>query len=277
MMDIHDGASVRNLERIQEDGKGERSGRGATLALVVTSGACILFATMAFGARRSSAPAQKKADPLAELAAKTQTSPTILPGEVTFPSILSDKPNPATAMAAANVVASAAAGTGGLPGTMGTMVVPPPPPPGDRLPVVPLPARHALGGNATYVSPPSGVPGAATVAAPKPKDKLTALAEGAADPVGSGASLVGAGSEGGWQVQVSSFKTQGEGDAFANQLRARGHKAHVQRAEIPSRGTWYRVKIGPFSTQGEAAKYRSSFESKEKIPGFVVKSGVDPH
>lgn len=264
-MEIHDGASVRNLERIQEDGKGDRAGKGATLALVVTSGACILFATMAFGARRTATPAQKKVDPLAELATRAQTSPTILPGEVTFPTILSDKPNPATAMAAATVAA---------PITVGSMVVPAPPPPGDKLPVVPLPARHALG-SSTYVVPPSGTVGATATA--KPKDKLSVLAEGAADPVGNGASLVGAGSEGGWQVQVSSFKTQGEADAFANQLRARGHKAHVQRAEIPKRGTWYRVKIGPFGTQGEAIKYRTSFEAKEKMPGFVVKSGVDPH
>ena len=67
MIDIHDSASVRNLERIQEDGPRDGGGRGATLALVVVSGACILFATMAFGARRTSTPAQKKVDPLAEL------------------------------------------------------------------------------------------------------------------------------------------------------------------------------------------------------------------
>lgn len=263
-MDIHDGASVRNLERIQEDGRGDRAGKGATLALIVTSGACILFATMAFGARKTATPTQKKVDPLAELATKVQTSPTILPGEVTFPGILSDKPNPATAMAAA-----------AAPVPAGSMVVPPPPPPGDKLPVVPLPARHALGGS-SYLAPPSGTVATAPTVA-KPKDKLTLLAEGATDPVGGGASLTSAGTEGGWQVQVSSFKTQGEADAFANQLRARGHKAHVQRAEIPTRGTWYRVKIGPFATQGEATKYRTSFEAKEKIPGFVVKSGVDPH
>jgi DedD protein len=257
MIEIHDAASVRNLERIQEDGHRDRGGRGATLALVVTSGACILFATLAFGARRTSTPPQKKSDPLAELAAKATTSPTILPGEVTFPGILSDKANPATALAAATA-------------PMGAQTVPPPPPATDKLPVVPLPARHALGGS-TYVSPTT------TSTANKPKDKLSVLAEDAANPYGAGGSLVSAGSEGGWQLQVSSFRTQAEADAFATQLRARGHKAHIQRAEIPTRGIWFRVKIGPFSTQHEAAKYRSVFEAKEKMPGFVVKSGVDPH
>lgn len=257
MIDIHDAASVRNLERIQEDGPREGGGRGATLALVVMGGACLLFATMAFGARRSSTPTQKKIDPLAELANKNTTSPTILPGEVTFPGILSDKANPATALAAANAPLGAS-----------SMVVPAPPPATDKLPVVPLPARHALTTNA-FLTP--------MASSDKPKDKLSSLAAGATDPTVSGGALVASGAEGGWQVQVSSFRTQAEGDAFATQLRARGHKAHVQRAEIPGRGTWFRVKIGPFATQHEAIKYRSTFEAKEKIPGFVVKSGVDPH
>lgn len=249
-MDIHDGATVRNLEHIQEDRPGE-GGRAVTLGILVLGGACVLFAAFVLGGRRSSAPAGKKADPLAELAAKSPASPTVLPGEVTFPNILSDKPHPATALAAAGA---------------GTATVLPPPP-GDKLPVVPLPARHALTPSA-FLAPPSAS------ASAKPKDKLTSYAEGAADPtVVAGAPLASSGAEGGWQVQVSSFKTQAEADAFATQLRARGHKAHVQKAEIPKRGTWYRVKIGPFSTQVEAIKYRQSFEAKEKMPGFVVKSG----
>ena len=128
----------------------------------------------------------------------------------------------------------------------------------------PLPARHAQ-----ITTVPSAVA--------KADDKLGSLAGDALDPVAAGSKLASAGSEGAWQVQVSSYKTDAEADAFAQQLRARGHKAHVQRAEIPGRGTWYRVKIGPVATQGEAIRYRTAFEAKEKVPGFVVKSGVDPH
>jgi cell division septation protein DedD len=257
MIDISDGASVRNLEKIQEDSP-QGSGKSATFALVVLSGACLLFATMAFGGRKTSTPASKKIDPLAELATKASTSPTILPGEVTFPGILSDKANPATAMAAA---------TAGAAGS-----VPAPPPAGDKLPVVPLAPRHTMTATQLLGAPaaPSIAPaGASTVAKPY-KDKLSALAEG--DPAATGGSLAPSGAEGGWQVQVSSFKTSAEADVFANKLRARGHKAHVQKAEIPNRGTWYRVKIGPFSTQNEAIRYRTSFEAKEKMPGFVLKS-----
>lgn len=265
MMDIHDSASVRNLERIQEthpgDGSGSgKSGRGATFALVVLSGACIVFAALAFGARRSgSGTPQKKADPLADLTSKQATAPTILPGEVTFPGILSDRPNPATALAAATVGSPSAQ----LPSPTTLL---PPPPATDKLLVVPLPAKHTVNGVGTQMS--------------KSPDKLSVLADDALDPVsnaGTKGKMAPPGAEGGWQVQVSSFRTEAEADAFMQQLRARGHKAHVQRAEIPSRGTWYRVKIGPFATQFEATRYRSAFEAKEKMPGFVVKSGVDPH
>jgi cell division septation protein DedD len=82
------------------------------------------------------------------------------------------------------------------------------------------------------------------------------------------------GAEGGWQVQVASYPTDSEATAFADQLRARGHQAHVERAEIPKRGTWYRVRIGPFSQVG-AIHYKQQFESREKLPAFVMKSGVD--
>jgi DedD protein len=252
MIDIHDGASVRNLERIQEDGPSARKGalgKGGTAALMVTALACVLFAGLALGARRTTSAPTKKVDPLSELAGKPGSS-TVMPGEVTFPGILSDRTHPATALAAAGA------------GSVGQLPALQPPPALDKLPVVPLPARHAL--TQPFVIA-------------KPKDKLSALADPATDPAGAGGPMAVSGTEGGWQVQVSSFRTTAEADAFVKQLRARGHKAHVQQANIPSRGTWYRVKVGPFANQLEATRYRTAFEAKEKIPGFVVKSGVDPH
>ena len=65
---------------------------------------------------------------------------------------------------------------------------------------------------------------------------------------------VGAGHDGGYQLQVSSFRTQAEASQFADQLRARGHKAYVVEAHVPGRGTWFRVRVGPFTTQHAAAQ-----------------------
>ena len=58
--------------------------------------------------------------------------------------------------------------------------------------------------------------------------------------------------------------------AFADQLRARGHKAYVVEAYVPTRGTWFRVRIGPFQTQHAAAQYRTGFEAREHVVPFVV-------
>ena len=57
--------SVRNLEQIQES-DGERTPRGVTILPVALGGACIVFAGLAIGGRRS-APSAQKVDPLGEL------------------------------------------------------------------------------------------------------------------------------------------------------------------------------------------------------------------
>jgi len=88
---------------------------------------------------------------------------------------------------------------------------------------------------------------------------------------------VPAGHDGNYQLQVSSFKTHEEADKFAQELRVRGHKAYVIQANVPSRGTWYRVRVGPFPTQAAASAYRSSFEAKEHVVPFVVPPSSQQH
>ncbi len=130
-----------------------------------------------------------------------------------------------------------------------------PPPPTDRLPVVPLPAQQVL---------------EASPVVTRPRDSLTRAANDAAQISVSADPAAPAGHEGGFQLQVSSFRTQAEGDSFASQLRARGHKAYVVAANVPGRGTWYRVRIGPFASQHAAATYRSGFEGREHVVPFIV-------
>ena len=106
----------------------------------------------------------------------------------------------------------------------------------------------------------------------RPRDVLMKAATEAAQVESLSASGDGApaGHEGGYQLQVSSFPTQPEARAFADQLRARGHKAYVVEAHVPGRGTWFRVRIGPFTTQHAASQYRSGFEAREHVVPFIV-------
>lgn len=285
--------SVRNLEQIQENDGESRVPRGVTILLVALGAGCIVFAGLALGGKRS-APVAARVDPLGELVTNqgkpgaltnTTTKPTDLSArDVTFPGILSDETSPTTALAAvkgnspspspspamtskttvtaANIVPSApvppippaenAPPAGAIAFGAGAQQ---PPPPTDRLPVVPLPAQNVL---------------EASPVVTRPRDSLTQAASDAAQISTAAQPSAPAGREGGYQLQVSSFRTQTEADQFAAQLRARGHKAYVLEAHVPGRGTWYRVRVGPFPSQHAAASYRTQFEGREHVVPFIV-------
>jgi DedD protein len=247
--------NVRNLEQIQESDTESKMPRGVTIAFVALGGACIVFATLAFNGRRPASVAH--VDPLGELVAQrglagpagSSSKPTDLHmSEVTFPGILSDGEHPTTALAAVKSASGPSASAVLVP-------VNAPPPAADRLPVVPLPAQNVL---------------EASPVVTRPRDTLTRAASDSAQLANANATSASAGHDGGYQLQVSSFRSQAEANQFSDQLRARGHMSHVLEAHVTGRGTWYRVRVGPFQTQQAAAAYRSSFEAKEHVVPFVV-------
>jgi len=257
--------SIRNIDQLQEDDDPRRMPRGVTMALVVLGGGCVVFAGLALGGRTSQTPAGKS-DPLGELVSQrshilpTSTSSArpatdLSPKDVTFPQMLSDDNRPSTALAAVR--------PNGTAGAMTPTIAAQPPPATDRLPVVPLPAQTVL---------------EATSVVTRPRDALTRVASEAAqlETPPTTADTAPAGREGGYQLQVSSFRTQGEAQGFADQLRARSHKAYVVEAHVPGRGTWFRVRIGPFQSQHAASQYRTGFEAREHVVPFIVAPETTP-
>ncbi len=247
-----DHGSIRNLEQIQERDPAARGSRVGTFVMASLAGACIVFAVLAL-LRRPQPSTPTAADPLSQLAAKNarpaasvKTAP--LSGhDVTFPELLSDDPHPTTALATLGPAAldsSQAMLPPGLPNA--------PPAASDRLPVVPLPAQNYLS-----LSP----------VVTQPRDSLTAMAQQAS--VANGPE-VSEGQSGGYQLQVSSFRLQEEAQGFATALRKRGHRAHFESALVPGKGTWYRVRVGPFKTKIEALHYRHEFEQREHMVPFLV-------
>lgn len=245
---------VKNLEQIQETDAAGGPGKGTTLAFVALGGACVLFAALAISGRGTK-PDAKKTDPLGELVVqknkgdKAGPKPTELSTkDVTFPGILSDDSAPPTALAAVKGNKDVAASS--------AHVADAPPPAGDRLPVVPLPAANLLEATPIVTRPRDALTRVATENA-----QIRAVPDGPSAPQGK---------EGGYQLQVSSFRTREEADGFASQLRARSHKAYVTEAHVAGRGTWYRVRIGPFASQHAAAQYRAGFEGREHVVPFIV-------
>ncbi len=81
----------------------------------------------------------------------------------------------------------------------------------------------------------------------------------------------GSGMDGAYTLQVVSYQSRTEANLFAEELQARGHASFVMRADIEGRGTFYRVRIGPFDSKREAEQYRNEFEGREQMNTFVVK------
>jgi len=78
------------------------------------------------------------------------------------------------------------------------------------------------------------------------------------------------GRDGAFVLQVVSFDDRGEADRFADALRARQHRAFVAQADVPGRGRYYRVRVGPFTTKREAESYQQSFETAEHMHTILV-------
>lgn len=78
------------------------------------------------------------------------------------------------------------------------------------------------------------------------------------------------GHEGSFTLQVVSYDDRKEAETFASSLRARGHRAFVVQADVPDRGRFYRVRVGPFAGRKEARNYQDQFERDEQMRTIVV-------
>jgi len=258
--DSSDAVSVRNLEQIEEQEPHRGANKLGAMVMASFGGACIVFASLML-VRSPNSDAPKGADPLGALVASTpssakkkaQAKPALDLEDVTFPEMLTDQQQKTTALAAVRDErpASSAAAEDQLPRGPGRE----PPPATDHLSVVPLPAQDVLGQDV-----------------PRPVASVDTL-QGVAQKLSrepEGKALAEVGQPGGYQLQVSSFKSREEGEVFALALRRRGHKAHVEEANVPGRGTWYRVRVGSFKFQRSAQIYREEFEAKERMVTFIV-------
>ena len=246
--------NVRNLDDIQEEDRGSKTSRFAALLLASLAGASIVTAAVVMS-RRGGAVQHQTNDPLAELVlAQKNVTPAadkLETREVSFPGILSDDAKPTTALAA---VRDEHGRLLAPPDASATPAAVAPPPDVDRLPVVPLPVGQML---------------SATPVTTDPKDGLVALAADKSK-LPAGGEVAPAGMDGGFQLQVASFKEQAEADKLVDDLRRRGHRAYRLAADVPERGIWQRVRIGPFRSKFEAAKYKADLEKTERINPFIV-------
>ncbi len=71
-------------------------------------------------------------------------------------------------------------------------------------------------------------------------------------------------------VQVGSYTDQAQADEHAGRLRSAKVDARVVRADVPGRGTRYRVQVGGFATREEATNYGNLLRSRGLTTDFAV-------
>ncbi len=246
---------LRNLDQIQEQDSG--SSRGLGPWLLGAGGVAAIVLAMVMSMPEKHVAAESTEDPLAELLAKArevEAAPAdqLSPDNASFAQILTDKERPSTALVAVK-------------GANGRLIEPPekeaaerqlpaPPPPADTLPVVPLPVGKLLDSTKLTAQPQDGLAGLAAEYAQLPPGSQRA------EP----------GSPGDYQIQVAAFPDKKEADAYVEELRLRGHRAHAVAVVLPNRGLWYRVRIGPFKEKGKALAYKVEFERKESMAALLI-------
>ena len=74
-----------------------------------------------------------------------------------------------------------------------------------------------------------------------------------------------------YTIQVSSFQTADEANAYAGSLKRKGYAPYVVSTQIAGKGTWHRVRLGAFTTSEAANAAKAQLVSAD-IPGWVVKA-----
>lgn len=79
------------------------------------------------------------------------------------------------------------------------------------------------------------------------------------------------GNDGGkFTVQVGSYNERAQADERVAGLQSSGFEARVVAAELPNRGTWYRVQIGRFASRDEATRYGAQLRARGVADNMIV-------
>jgi len=75
-----------------------------------------------------------------------------------------------------------------------------------------------------------------------------------------------------WTIQVAAYADEAQANARRAALQSRGMSARVVRAELPGKGTWYRVQVGDFPTREAGMVYGRELRAKGVVSDFLVSS-----
>jgi cell division protein FtsN len=74
-----------------------------------------------------------------------------------------------------------------------------------------------------------------------------------------------------YTLQLSSFQDKGEAEAFLSSVKAQGFTAQIKQAEVEGKGTFYRVRMGTYTSLDAAIDARAEFEKSAKKSASIMK------
>lgn len=79
-----------------------------------------------------------------------------------------------------------------------------------------------------------------------------------------------AGAEGIFAVQVAASKDKKAAEALTDRLVQNGYPGYMIKEDIPGKGIWYRVRVGPFDEKDAAREMIRDIQKKASLPGILV-------
>lgn len=73
-------------------------------------------------------------------------------------------------------------------------------------------------------------------------------------------------------IQIKAFRNETEASTFAKSLQDKGHPVVVTTIEVPGKGQFWRVRMGPFDTLDEARSAQRKFEAAEGHTTMILAS-----
>ncbi|MBK8482723.1 MAG: SPOR domain-containing protein [Proteobacteria bacterium] len=107
---------------------------------------------------------------------------------------------------------------------------------------------------------------------PRPQAAVAVAAIPAAIPAATPTAIPAAPPRGGYTLQVSAFQSEVEAKQFLRQLERRGLHPQLVRAEVPDRGTWYRVRLGQYKSWEQAVAAKEQFERSNGVIAYVTRN-----
>jgi cell division protein FtsN len=84
-------------------------------------------------------------------------------------------------------------------------------------------------------------------------------------------SLPNPAAQGGYVVQVASFKQLPDATGLRDRLEKKGYTAFTQEADLAEKGVWYRVMVGPYAGSEAAGQVAEHLKVEEKLAGIIKK------